>query len=283
MKYIILLMVFAVQLASSQIIINEVMFNPVGEEPEWIELYNSSETVVVNDTFRLEDPAREYSFYLDNLHPKCYGIIVKDTNLLKSYRMIKDSAKCIETKMPGLNNDKDSIWLKDKSNNIIDHFYYKGTWSAKGFSLERKFAEFGADNIENIKQSRAEDSASCGRMNSISNAPQDTLPQTDIFEISPNPFSPNSAQGKTLCNISLSISKEFADMKIIIYNMNGEEIRSIVDNRDKSAPGKFTYVFDGMNKQGFALQPGIYPVLIQYQEIATGRTIHYKELIVIGN
>jgi hypothetical protein len=65
--------------------------------------------------------------------------------------------------------------------------------------------------------------------------------------------------------------------------MNGEEIRSIVDNRDKSAPGKFTYVFDGMNKQGFALQPGIYPVLIQYQEIATGRTIHYKELIVIGN
>jgi hypothetical protein len=258
------------------------MYSPNGEEPEWVELFNNSESIAFTDSLRIADPVRDYTFYINNLLPKSYCVLVSDTNLLKSYRSVPESALLLSTKLPGLNNDKDSIRLLNLNNQEIDFFIYKGTWAKKGFSLERTSPSFSADNSESLKQSIAPDSATCGRLNSVSGSVPDTLPEKDFVEIAPNPFSPNAMNGKNICNIKLEFSAEYISLKIICYDMNGVKVRTIADNPEKLVPGKYSFTWDGMNEMGYPVQPGIYPLFIEYKHESGNKIFSHKKLLVVG-
>lgn len=265
----------------SQMVINEIMFNPNGDEPEWIELFNNND-VEFADSLRIQDPVREYTFYVNHLLPKTYCVLVKDTALIKSYRTIPESTLLIETKLPGLNNDKDTLYLKDNNNSILDNFIYKGSWSIKGYSLERSSPLQKADNNIVLKQSKAADSATCGRLNSILPSDTTALPSEDKVELNPNPFAPNSYD-KKVCNIKLSFSKDYISLKISCYDLNGVLIRTLADEQDKLVKGNYNYTWDGLNEQGYPVQPGIYPLIITYKNEESEELITQTILSVVGN
>ena len=267
--------------AKSQIVINEIMFNPVGDEPEWIELYNySNETF--SDSLIISDIIKGYNIFLSNLPSKSYCVIVNDTILLRNFRSIPDSTLLVQTKIPSLNNDLDSLTLSLKTGEKIDSFYYKGTWSDKGYSLERISNTHPAINNETLLQSKDTTGATCGMINSNEIGIIPDLPLVDNFvAITPNPFSPNSYD-KNICHLDVSTIEKFDRLSIDIYNMNGAKVINLADEQEMLTPGLYKFTWDGKNENGYIFQAGVYPVIINLQNSQSGKSLQFKKLIVIG-
>jgi hypothetical protein len=285
--YVLFLLVFIAiivskSLIAQQLVINEIMFNPINSEPEWIELLNNTNSPILNSPFLISDPTKIYNFKIDSLGKNCYCILVKDTNLIKQYRQIPDTVKLIQAKIPSLNNDKDSLRLFTADTVEIDYFFYKGTWAAKGISLERASPDLPADNENNLKQCKSIDSATCGKMNSCFQSSHiDTIIAKDIT-IKPNPFSPNSTNGKSKCVINISSDKVIKKLNIKIYNLQGNLIKTILDETNLMKSGKFIYEWDGTNENGFIQQVGVYPILIELEYDGVRATLTAKKLIVLA-
>jgi hypothetical protein len=273
------------RLESQSIIINEIMFNPQNSEPEWIELLNISDEILINDSLSITDPSHSYHFVLNTLNPNQYCVLVKDTNLLKNYRKIPDSTLLIQTKIPSLNNDSDSLFLSTSQGIIIDTFFYSGKYAPKGFSIERINPKLPANSSQNLAKSLSKDSATCGTINSYSiEEPKDSTINNEI-DISGNPFSPNSINGKNKCEITLKFPHKVKSLNIKIYDMNGNQVRNLAENLSMNSYETYKYEWDGTNENGFILQVGIYPLIITYEkdDIGPSYQLTYSKLIVLGN
>ena len=270
---------------SQSIIINEIKCYPQNSEPEWIELLNISGDIISNDSLFIADPTRKYSFALNQLKPNQYCVLVKDTILLKNYRAIPDSALLIQTKIPSLNNDGDSLFLFNSQNVIIDSFYYSGKIALKGFSIERKNPSLPAISEQNLGKSLSIDSTTCGRINSYSiEKPKDTTIANEI-EITGNPFSPNSPNGKNKCEISIKFPYNIKSFNLKIYDMNGNQVKSLAENLSLNSYETYNYIWDGTNEKGYIMQVGIYPLIITYELDGEGSNyqLTFSKLIVLAN
>ncbi|HPG30225.1 MAG TPA: lamin tail domain-containing protein, partial [bacterium] len=126
----------------SHIVINEIMFDPSGAEPdyEWIELYNPTDTCFNISGWKLTDGEGIYT--------------VPDSSLMAPYTYkvfgysplaAGGNADFIyggyTSGVISLNNTADNVILKDSSNLIIDELDYNGNWGGSApKSLSRKFA-----------------------------------------------------------------------------------------------------------------------------------------------
>ena len=154
---------------TGSVLINEVMFTPVNSEPEWIEVYNSS-----NDTINLKDwtindvyttPAYEKVSGDFILLPQSFGVLAKDSSIINYHRSIL--SKIAKVNLPVLNNDVDGVVLKDNRAVVMDSVFYNSTWGGtSGFSLERKLLSVSANQPENWGSSLDIEQSTPGRINS---------------------------------------------------------------------------------------------------------------------
>jgi len=151
----------------SKIVINELMTAPVDGEPEWIELFNAGTAAVVMFDYTISDLVSVKNMPEFELKQGCYAILVKDTNLLKSYREIPNSSVLVQCTIPSLNNTFDAVILKAPDGRIIDSVYYDMNWGEKGVSLERADCNAPAVNQDNWGKSLEQCGATAGEMNSI--------------------------------------------------------------------------------------------------------------------
>lgn len=265
----------------SQIIINEIMAYPVNSEPEWIELYNSGTEMIASDSLIISDISKKYPFYIQNFKPNSYCVLVKDTSLLKTFRNIPEDAYLIETKIPSLNNDGDSLRLYDTKGMELDSFFYSGKWQKKGYSLERVASDFPATSNENVKPSTANDSATCGMKNSSQTEIHDSVPPITNLEFIQNPFSPNSTDGKNKCIFKLSITENSIIDDIKIYNLNGGEVKNIDYPKDVKVSGSYQFEWDGTNASGYLVQPGNYALIVKMTN-SQGAVQEFRKIIVVA-
>jgi len=165
----ILILSFNFQFVYSKLVINEIMPAPLDGEPEWIEIFNSgNENIYLSDIF-VSDAVTTKKIPDFNINSNQYCILVKDTNLLKSFRNIPLSALLIQTSaLPALNNTTDYIVLKAFTDKILDSVYYDMKWGEKGISLERIDYNSPAINIENWGKCINHTNSTIGEFNSIS-------------------------------------------------------------------------------------------------------------------
>ena len=127
----------------NSLVINEIMFAPLSGRPEWIELYNNSKDTLTLKGITITDRAYN-SCVLGKgvMAPGSYMVVTKDTSILKYYPVPKE--RIIIADIPLLNNDEESIALRDNYGHLIDSVYYKFQRDTiNGRSLEK--IEAGAD------------------------------------------------------------------------------------------------------------------------------------------
>ncbi len=154
---------------AGSILINEVMFTPINNEPEWIEVLNVS-----NDTINLKDwtindvyttPAYGKISGDFFLLPQSYGVLTKDSSIINYHRSIP--SKIVEVNLPVLNNDVDGVVLKDNRAVVMDSVLYNSSWGGtSGFSLERKLLSIPANQPDNWGSSLDIEQSTPGRINS---------------------------------------------------------------------------------------------------------------------
>lgn len=152
----------------SQLLINEFQPNPTEDEPEWIELFNSSSTAIVDGTILLHDTRTVIT--IEHLQVAGYGyaVLTTDSTLLHNQKLLPTATPVYEVKIPTLNNSTDVIVIRDKDSILLDSVYYSVKWVKRGISFERKLYDRPALYPTNLSACTARDSSTCGYTNSVS-------------------------------------------------------------------------------------------------------------------
>jgi len=127
--------------APLSLIINEIMYAPEGDEPEWIELYNNSENAINLKNWLVSDVISTPSVttitrenvYVD---PGKFVVLSKDSGIYNFYPNLKEGVILVNFAI--LNNTEDGVVIYDRFGNTIDSVFYNNQFSRKaGHSIER--------------------------------------------------------------------------------------------------------------------------------------------------
>lgn len=155
---------------SQTIVINEIMFAPLGGEPEWIELYNNSDVDInlkdwtVWDVITTPVKATIQNDFL--ISANGYAVLTKDSSIINYHRFI--SSQILELNLPSFNNDQEGVVFKDNRGISIDSVLYSNQWGGtSGFSLERISTINLSNNQFNWLSSVDIEQSTPGRINSV--------------------------------------------------------------------------------------------------------------------
>lgn len=174
------------------VVMNEIMFAPAREQPEWIEIYNPQSFSVPLSEWLLEDEGggKGASTQTVFIPPKRYRVLTASKEL-PGILNLPDTAIILLNKMPSLNNGGDAIVLRDFSGAVIDSIAYEEEWGEAGKSIEKIWHE-RANTQRNWLPSRAHRGATPAAINSVS-------PREYDLEMKPPRFEPESPQfGETV-------------------------------------------------------------------------------------
>jgi hypothetical protein len=153
----------------NDVVINEIMYNPINGEPEWIELYNNSNYDIDLDGWFISDLlTTPLKTKLQSItFPKnSFGVIAKDSSIMSYHQTIPSTI--IESQFANLNNDAEGVVIKDPYNDCIDSVLFDKSWGGEnGKSLERKQIIIDSANKNNWGSSQDIELSTPGRRNSI--------------------------------------------------------------------------------------------------------------------
>ncbi|MBK7379274.1 MAG: lamin tail domain-containing protein [Ignavibacteriales bacterium] len=152
------------------ILINEIMYSPLGGEPEWIEIYNTSEDTINLNSWSVADVLTTSSSALINndffVAGKSYSVITEDTSIFNFHRVIP--SKVYQLSLPSFNNDADGVVLRDNRGAAIDSVFYSSDWGGTGgYSLERISFDAPSNLFTNWNSSIDIETSTPGRINSL--------------------------------------------------------------------------------------------------------------------
>jgi len=171
---------------SGIIIINEIMYDPVDGECEWVEIYNPSEYPQNLKNWSISDilpsPTKSFisseDFYIGSGE---YIVAAGDSSVLKKYPA---AVKLLSVKFGALSSVSDGIILYDYRDGIIDSIKYKSSWGGRnGRSLERKSFNKASSDSSNWNTSLSVNHATPGAVNSVSNIGENKRASVIINEI----------------------------------------------------------------------------------------------------
>ncbi|MCU7522031.1 MAG: hypothetical protein HF312_17585 [Ignavibacteria bacterium] len=170
----------------NDLVINEIMFAPSTGEPEWIELFNPSNSTVNLKNWKVSDRVTQSYIIRKNFLLKAGSFVVlsRDSTLRNYYDIPSEIIKC---SLPQLNNDGDMIVLSDSTGLIIDSLEFKAPYGT-GRSLERVDPSGPSVEASNWKISVSPFKATPGKPNSVRRLDRD-LELREVILRPGNPFS----------------------------------------------------------------------------------------------
>ncbi len=173
-------------LPAQSIIVNEIMYTPIGGEPEWIELFNRTNLTInlngwtINDVFSTPVTATINQDVF--IQPNSYLVLSRNISILDYHRVIPSEVFVIS--LPTLNNDVDGVVLKDDRGLQMDSVLYSNQWGGtNGYSLERSSVNASSNLPANWGSSFDIEQSTPGRINSL------TPKQFDLYVAAMN-FNP---------------------------------------------------------------------------------------------
>ena len=251
------------------VVINEILQNPLTGGQDWIELYNNSSKVVNLKDWQLanfdNDTIDNFKIIPTNyiLKPNDYVVLGKDSNFVKQNYPFANPGKFLFTEMPSYNIDSGTVYLLYNSE-IIDKVSYLDAWHfdlldvTDGASLER-IDPSGASTSEFNWHSAAEDVGfgTPGRINSqyrpaVSNG--EISLTTDIF-------SPDNDGYEDVLQISYALASPGMLGKAQIFDDRGRLVRTIFTNELLGTSGTFSW--DGVTDQQVKASIGVYVLVVE--------------------
>lgn len=247
-------------------VINEIMYNPNVDEPEWLEIEKNYQTAEL-DSFYLMVGDDYYYLPMSGLQ---YFLITSDND---ASIFLQDKYNLSTPPLIGLSalsNTGKELALYDKNSNLIEDFFYEPDWNnkQKGVSIERinptvaaKSSNFGP-SIETCTPQR---------QNSLF---VQILPPTATLSITPNPFSPYNSEHTV---IQYKLPSPINKITVKIFDLKGREVNKIVENTLGASKGDI--IWDGKDKNNKNLPIGIY--IVNFSGIGTLNDKIFKKLKTI--
>jgi hypothetical protein len=279
------------------IVINEILFNPLGDGADFVEIFNRSERTISLENLFLgsvrenepEPPELEMIPLRSGCRqmlPGTYVVLTDDPSSVSKHYLVADPSVFLELPgAPGFNNDRGTAMLLDERKTLIDAMDYHDDMhhpllnSHEGVSLER----VSADRLEEDEanwQSAAETVgfATPGRQNSQSIQP---FEQTAAFSLSPEVFSPDGDGLDDQLGIRYAFDEPGKLATILVFNVDGSLVRTLVNNELPGTSG--IYSWDGLMDDRTAAPPGIYIVYLEALDMDGGFHRAKKACVLVMN
>ncbi len=241
--------------------LTEIMPLPLNGDPEWLEIHNSSLEPVLLHGWQIQDQSMR-SLTVDSaliLAAGAYTVLASAEGV--SY--CDPGAPYIHSPdFPTLNNSGDRIYLIDPAGIIRDSLAYDIQDHPPGRSLERINPDrSGTDPLNwGIHVGSAGHSAGC--VNSIHFGTGD---HPLIFQLGPNPFSPDGDGFEDILEIDFNLPWPTARLNIQIYDLAGRPVHRLADQLPVAHRGRIQW--DGSWQYGEVARVGLYILHITVESI----------------
>jgi hypothetical protein len=277
---------------AEDILISEIMFDPLAGNSEFIELYNnSSRTYDLSDIIIAERDVQ--SNVMTSFTSVCqthrlffpgkFLVITKDKeNFLNGYPDARGTIIGLSDLFP-FDDEQGTILILDKWLQVIDEFTYNHEMhfslltSTKGVSLERTSYERPAGDPGNW-HSAAKDAGFCTPGYENSQMVITSNPEL-MIGVEPEIFTPDNDGREDITNICYSFSQPGNVISIWIFDPMGRIVRQLAVNILLGTSGCITW--DGTDDNGMRARMGIYLVYIRIFDLE-GRVSQIKKTCVLS-
>lgn len=259
----------------NDIIINEILFNPIGDGADFVEIYNPTETVwnlsEIFVTTRKEEELQKRISITDkseSFFPNEYIVLTKDPENIKTNYSCPKNAKFHTVALPSLPDAEGNIVLVAKDETIFDEFNYTEKMhhafvsNKEGVSLERINPSLSTQSNDSWQSAASVVGyATPGYKNSqyYDNKPEEVKKH---FELEKKSFSPDNDGYNDLLQINYELENDGYSVSATIYSAEGIQVRKLYNNQLLSTQG--TLFWDGTNDAGGVAQIGVYIAYIEY-------------------
>lgn len=279
--------------AAGDVIINEIMFDPLTGGSDWVELYNNSDKLI--DLFEWQLAKLAGGVISNNetieehylLAPGDYVVLTENiSQIIQNYPAVV-LGKFIETEVPSYNNDSSSVYLIDNqsfpANNVIDKVSYIDDWhfklldATKGKSLERIDPNGESDNKNNWHTAaEAVGFATPGGENSQLNL----AVSNGAFSFTSETISPDNDGMEDVLQINYEMEEAGYVGNFIIYDDRGRKIATVFQSELLASRG--TFIWDGVKDDNTKASIGQYIALFEAFNIDGGAVFSKKKTFVVA-
>lgn len=251
------------------LVINEILANPLNGGQDFIELYNRSSKYIDLKDWQI---ANFYNDTISNLktisnhfilEPNSYVSISEDTSFILVNYPASVSGRMIQMDMPSYNIDSGTVYLFYNSEQI-DRVSYSEDWqfalldNSDGVSLER-ISPNASSNLNSNWHSAAESIgfATPGRVNSQ----YQYVGTTESISLQKDVFSPDQDGFEDVLVVNYTFSESGLLAKARIFDDFGREVKTLFSNELLGTTGFFTW--DGVNADQAKSPIGIYVLVLE--------------------
>jgi len=264
----------------SEILISEVLFNPLPFCPDFVEIYNpgpktfdlsdialanrDAQTNEISSAFRVMQSHHLFS-------PKDYIVFTEDAESLGACYTVYSPACIIEVKdMPAMGDNEGSLLVLDKYLELIDELNYNKNMhhaalpSGEGVSLER--ISFMSPSWSSTNWHSASSNDGYGTPGRENSQHEETDLPAEGIELEPEIFTPDMDGVNDKLFIKYHFKSHGLTVRILILDPRGRLIKDITGKQLLGTEGFF--IWDGTDRYGEMARTGIYLV---YTEVSGGK------------
>jgi hypothetical protein len=277
---------------ASDIVINEILFNPKPNAFDYVELYNKGNKVV--DASKIYIANRNSSGVINSakklsetpyyIFPADYIVITEDaTSLMKEYLVQNPLNVLTISSLPSYPDDKGTVVIANSQGEVVDEVNYSEKWhfalisDAEGVALER-LDPSGISNDAGNWHSAASTSG-YGTPTFKNSQYQQTGTINAAIEIRPKIFSPDNDGYEDVATINYQVDEAGYVANTTIFNSSGRAVRYFVKNATLGLKGSWNW--DGLDEKNQKLPIGTYVI---YTEIFNlqGKKKQFKNTVVLA-
>lgn len=276
------------------IVINEILFNPVKDGFDYVELYNRSDLTFNGNELLIanRNSANEISSVKPvakdsiRLTSRGYFVITSNINWLKQHYVIRDTSKIIQvSSLPSFPDDEGCVVLLRKSDSsIIDELSYNKNWHFKmirdpqGVALER--INFDLSTQDKNNWTSASSASGFGTPGYINSQFTNNDQGDEEISVLPGIFSPNNDGQNDFATINIKTHESGKIANTIVFNTLGRRVRYLLKNETLGANNRFTW--DGYDDNDELLPTGIYIIFTQIFD-TKGSVSKHRNCIVLNS
>ncbi len=280
--------------SSSSILLNELLFDPIAEGVDFIEIVNTDTQV-----YNLKDIYFAQSDATGALLPNTIQTIAQDRLLFphEHYVLTSDKSKLlasyhvetplhvIENDIPSMSNDEGGISLHHKDFSTLDFFYYDASYhlsalsadEVEGASLERLSLAHATNDPNNW--TTAAESKGFATPTAVNSQAKEPLISESNFVPSSTVFSPDGDGVEDVITFSYTFQKAGYILNATIYDALGRNIKILANNEIVGTKGFLAW--DGTEQRGTLAKIGAYILFVEAIH-ESGSIKRYKKVVVLG-
>lgn len=278
--------------ATSDIVINEILFNPKPGGYDYVEFYNRSNKIIdanklyVGNRNNAGGPSslKKISEQPRYIFPGDYVVITEDAAALQKNFLVKNPNNVLVlSSLPSLPDDAGTIVITDVQGLVLDELKYADDWhfdllaNDEGVALERIDPNSPTQNKNNWHS--AASTAGYGTP-TYRNSQYKLMESIQaLIAVAPKIFSPDNDGIEDLATIQYQVDEPGYVANVTLFDITGKNIRHLVKNATLALKGSWNW--DGLDEKGQKLPVGNYIIYTELFNLR-GEKKSFKNVVVLA-